>query len=72
MALGPHWIYDQSKIRDQWSEQNPFVAPLEKYHKNKDKGDFTHYGDQVLMFFQFLKMNLEFDEVGFIKIMKYL
>lgn len=65
MALGPHWIYDQSKLKDHWSEKNPFVAPIEKYHKTKEKGDFTHYGDQVLMYFQFLKMNHEFDAKNF-------
>jgi ADP-ribosylglycohydrolase len=67
MALGPHWIYDQSKIKDTWSETDPFVPPIESYHKTKEKGDFTHYGDQVLMYFQFLKMNHEFDEKIFYK-----
>jgi len=50
LALGVHWIYDASKIASEYGRVETFVKPKEdSYHPSKDKGDFTHYGDQQLV-----------------------
>jgi ADP-ribosylglycohydrolase len=50
IALGPHWIYDTDKIQQDFGEIKGIVEPLEDtFHKSKSKGEFTHYGDQMLM-----------------------
>jgi len=48
ISLGPHWIYNQSKIARQYPEGvTTFSAPASQYHPGKEAGDFTHYGDQT-------------------------
>lgn len=66
LALGAHWIYDQSKIRSSFGEISGPVSPLpDGYHPGKKLGDFTHYGDQSLFLFDFLSQCQSFDEVVF-------
>lgn len=49
-ALGSHWIYNTSRIADEFGSIESIVAPLSTtYHTTKRKGDFTHYGDQSLL-----------------------
>lgn len=46
-ALGSHWIYDTTKIEQQFSRITDLLPPHEEtYHPTKGLGDFTHYGDQ--------------------------
>lgn len=49
LALGPHWIYDQDEIRAKLGRVTAYHAPIAKYHPGKTAGDFTHYGDQMLV-----------------------
>lgn len=49
LALGPHWVYDQSKIESQFGRVDRFHPPLTAYHPGKAAGDLTHYGDQILV-----------------------
>lgn len=54
-ALGAHWIYDEMKLQNlpiNWDELND---PQVIWHKGKEKGDFTHYGDQSYYLLQYLK-----------------
>lgn len=55
-ALGTHWIYDldrvESLLQPELGLQEP---PEDTFHTGKHKGDQTHYGDQALMLFQFLR-----------------
>lgn len=60
LALGPHWIYDTDKIKKSFGEIKGIVKPLEDtFHKTKKKGEFTHYGDQMLMLAEYMINNEE-------------
>ena len=53
LSLGSHWIYNQGKIARLYPEGvTDFDDPHSKYHPNRKKGQFTHYGDQMLMLAQ--------------------
>lgn len=49
LALGPHWIYDQSVIRHKLGHLTTYQPPIATYHAGKTAGDLTHYGDQTLV-----------------------
>lgn len=50
LALGVHWIYDTKVIETQFGLVTDYLEPLRgSYHPTKKKGDFTHYGDQMLL-----------------------
>ena len=57
-ALGTHWIYDIDRIealfKPELGLQEP---PADTFHPGKHRGDQTHYGDQTLMLYQFLRMH---------------
>lgn len=60
LALGSHWIYDTDKIEEAFGSIEGIVKPLEDtFHKTKKKGEFTHYGDQMLMLAEFMINNEE-------------
>jgi ADP-ribosylglycohydrolase len=48
LALGVHWVYDVSRIKKRYGRLDHLTAPeIALFHKNRQKGDFTHYGDQM-------------------------
>lgn len=50
ISLGPHWIYDTGRIEELYpSGINELDTPRSEYHPGKEKGDFTHYGDQMFV-----------------------
>ena len=50
LSLGVHWVYDRSQIKEQYGCLDKMVTPeIVKYHQPKKAGDFTHYGDQMLV-----------------------
>lgn len=50
LALGAHWIYDTGQIDDRIGRLDALRKPLPtSFHKTKNRGDFTHYGDQTLV-----------------------
>jgi len=50
LALGAHWIYDTGEIDGQIGRVDQlFKPPANTFHPTKDKGEFTHYGDQTLV-----------------------
>lgn len=60
-CLGSHWIYDEKQLQNldiNWNELNDAKAI---WHKGKKAGEFTHYGDQTIWLYQFLKDKNSFD-----------
>lgn len=49
LALGPHWVYNTHVIDKKFGTVDRFYDPLTSYHTGKKGGDFTHYGDQMLV-----------------------
>tara|TARA_R100000027_G_scaffold52103_2_gene40811 strand:- start:39720 stop:40625 length:906 start_codon:yes stop_codon:yes gene_type:complete len=50
LCLGPHWVYDQEKLLQAYPDGvTTTTAPVSEYHSEKKAGDFTHYGDQLLI-----------------------
>ncbi len=50
LALWPHWIYDAHEIEKIFGDFDDYTDPAKNpYHKTKKIGDFTHYGDQMMI-----------------------
>jgi ADP-ribosylglycohydrolase len=49
LSLGVHWVYNTGVIDKKFGRVERYYAPLTSYHKGKKAGDFTHYGDQMLV-----------------------
>ena len=62
-ALGAHWIYDGKELGALDIDWEELSAPKARahWHKNKLKGDFTHYGDQGKWLYDFVQENNRFD-----------
>jgi ADP-ribosylglycohydrolase len=68
LALGVHWIYDTEKIERDFGRVDRFLKPgPDSYHPSRQKGEFTHYGDQALVLLKSLAACHEFDPVDFSK-----
>ncbi len=66
LALGAHWIYDVEEIAKRFGRAESLVAPgPDSYHKGKERGDFTHYGDQMLVLLESLAAKGRFDPRDF-------
>ena len=60
-CLGTHWVYDEQQLINNSINWNALNAPIVLWHKGKLAGDFTHYGDQTLWLYEFLKDKNSFD-----------
>ncbi len=65
-SLGAHWVYDEKQLLENDLDWNELNAPLAIWHKEKQKGDFTHYGDHTLWLYDFLKDKTVFDEKEYV------
>jgi ADP-ribosylglycohydrolase len=62
LALAAHWIYDTAQIDRDFGIVDQLLPPVAgSYHGSKQKGDFTHYGDQSLVLLRHLAENGSFD-----------
>ena len=62
LSLGVHWIYDAPSITNEYGRVETFIRPKEdSYHPTKDKGEFTHYGDQQLVLLESVAVKNGFD-----------
>jgi len=62
LALGPHWIYDTDKLNAQFGRVEDYLSPSpDSFHSGKADGQFTHYGDQVLLLLKTLDEGTTFD-----------
>jgi len=50
LAMPVHWVYDTSKLAKEFGRVDHFLEPPKgSYHFGKTSGQFTHYGDQMLV-----------------------
>ncbi|CAB5082301.1 ADP-ribosylglycohydrolase family protein [Olavius algarvensis associated proteobacterium Delta 3] len=55
LALGAHWIYDTGEIDGQIGRVDQLLKPpANTFHPSKQKGEFTHYGDQTMVLLESL------------------
>jgi ADP-ribosylglycohydrolase len=65
LALGPHWVYNQSEITDKIDDLAAYHDPISAYHPGKRAGDQTHYGDQMLTLLSSIAAHRGFDLEAF-------
>ena len=65
LALGPHWVYNTNVIDKKFGRVESYFAPLVSYHAGKKKGDFTHYGDQMLLLLSSIVTASGFEQTQF-------
>jgi ADP-ribosylglycohydrolase len=62
LCLGVHWVYNTLDIENKYGRLDQMVKPeLAPYHTSKQKGEFTHYGDQMLILLKSIVKNSRFD-----------
>ena len=62
LALGVHWIYDTARIEKEFGRVDGLLKPAaDSYHATKERGEFTHYGDQTLVLLESLAAKRGFD-----------
>lgn len=62
LALGAHWIYDTREIADRFGRVTTLEKPgPDSYHTTREKGEFTHYGDQMLVLLESLAARKSLD-----------
>jgi ADP-ribosylglycohydrolase len=62
LALGVHWIYDTARIEKEFGRVDTLLKPAsDSYHPTKERGEFTHYGDQTLVLLESLAAKRGFD-----------
>jgi len=60
-ALGSHWVYSCDVIEDALLDWDGHNAPLTDYHGDKQAGELTHYGDQMLWLLESIAKEHDFD-----------
>ncbi|WP_448874101.1 ADP-ribosylglycohydrolase family protein [Desulfobulbus propionicus] len=61
LALGAHWIYDTAEIDRLFGRVEELLAPrADSPHQGKERGAFTHYGDQALVLLESVATGGEF------------
>ena len=54
-SLGSHWVYNVEELKGLDMDWEVLNAPHVPWHEGKAKGDFTHYGDQILLLDKFVQ-----------------
>jgi ADP-ribosylglycohydrolase len=66
LALGAHWIYETEEISKNFGKVDTLLKPAsDSYHSTKEKGEFTHYGDQSLVLLESIVAKKGFDLSNF-------
>jgi len=66
LALGVHWIYNTRVIDKKFGRVDHFIKPERPtYHPTKNRGEFTHYGDQSLLLLESVAKCQGFDLTDF-------
>ncbi|MBN1103776.1 MAG: ADP-ribosylglycohydrolase family protein [Deltaproteobacteria bacterium] len=62
LGLGVHWIYDPVRIEKEFGRVESLLKPkADSYHPTKERGEFTHYGDQAFALLESLAARKGFD-----------
>lgn len=62
LALGAHWIYSTERIVREFGRIENFLQPTNtSYHKTKNKGELTNYGDQAFVLLESLASSKRFN-----------
>lgn len=62
LALGAHWIYDPAVIKNDFGLMTDYRAPAtDSHHSTKKQGEFTHYGDQMMVLLDSIMADPGFD-----------
>lgn len=64
-SLGAHWVYDEDTLKNISFDWETLNHPEAMWHKGKQSGDFTHYGDQTLILLEYMSKNRTFDKVEY-------
>lgn len=66
LALGVHWIYNTNVIDRKVGRVENLLKPIvSSFHPMRDKGEFTHYGDQMLLLLESVVACQSFDAEDF-------
>ena len=66
LALGAHWIYDTGEIDARIGRVDRLLKPpANTFHPTKDKGEFTHYGDQTMVLLESVAVSKGFQLESF-------
>jgi len=66
LALGGHWVYNAPVIEKKYGRMDRYENPLGRsYHPAREKGQFTHYGDQMLLLLEDIVAAGGFDPAHF-------
>ena len=65
LSLGAHWVYNTRVIDKKFGRVEQYHDPLTSYHEGKRAGDFTHYGDQLLVLLEVLAASDGFEAQAF-------
>jgi len=66
LALGVHWIYNTRVIDKKFGRVDHFIKPERPtYHPTRNRGEFTHYGDQSLLLLKSVAQCQGFDLTDF-------
>lgn len=65
LSLGVHWVYNTGVIEKKFGRVEQYYDPLTSFHKGKKAGDFTHYGDQMLVLLESVISGGGFDALRF-------
>ena len=65
LSLGVHWVYNTGVIDKKFGRVEQYFNPLASYHTGKKAGDFTHYGDQMLVLLESVGDEGGFDATRF-------
>ena len=60
-CLSSHWIYDEEQLKTLKTDWESLGRACSIWHKGKQAGDFTHYGDQTYFLYQYALSHESFD-----------
>jgi len=71
LALGAHWVYDTNIIDQNYGRVTELLDPIAvNFHPNRKAGEFTHYGDQMLLFYSHLRQSGSFKPSSYLEVWK--